>query len=82
MASTIDFSTFDDQDLLYSYQRVNRSRFPDNFDAYSTWQKNKRWPFDHRFCIQQKVCGLSYYSREFDSLTWKIKSIARRKVAS
>jgi hypothetical protein len=33
MASTIDFSTMNDEELLYGYQRVNRSRFPDNFVA-------------------------------------------------
>ena len=33
MASTIDFSTFEDHELLYGYQRVNRARFPDNFFA-------------------------------------------------
>ncbi len=33
MPSTIDFSTMNDNDLIYGYQRVNRSRFPDNFVA-------------------------------------------------
>lgn len=33
MPSTIDFSTLTNDELLYGYQRVNRSRFPENFVA-------------------------------------------------
>ncbi len=33
MASTIDFTTLNDEELLYGYQRVNRLRFPENFVA-------------------------------------------------
>jgi hypothetical protein len=33
MPSTIDFTRFDNQELLFGYQRVNGGRFPDNFMA-------------------------------------------------
>lgn len=33
MASTIDWAKESDQDLLFGYQRANRTRFPDNFIA-------------------------------------------------
>ena len=33
MPSTIDFSTLNDNELIFGFKRVNRSRFPDNFIA-------------------------------------------------
>jgi hypothetical protein len=60
MASTIDFSSLNDNELLYGYQRVNRARFPDNFIACTEEIARRGLEAPEKFEIQAIGTGFAF----------------------
>ena len=71
MAATIDFSSMDNDELLHGYQRVNRARFPQHFEACAAEITRRGLALPEKFevCALGEALDFHLFRRLRDGLT-------------